>query len=553
MKWNDKESIVSFLILTCTIFFMFGVRIFQVGYLHTSNGVKINEFSNFVKENRSSVTGASRGVIYDSKNQPIAMNATSYSLYAILAHQNQDLKIKDVDLTAETLAKYIPMDRNQIIEILRTPNLGQVEFGSAGRAISEETKRLIDAENLPGIHFTAHESRTYINPYFASHLIGYASPEGEDGEDPLKLKGMMGVEAEYNQFLSARNQGPVNNLYLTLDSRIQNSLEDILSQTQVKYNPKKLGAYLVEMPSGKLLAASQRPTFNLNTREGIENEWRNYLIEEAFEPGSTIKILTMATAYDQKVFRSDEMYMSGKVNIYGMDIHDHNRVGWGQITFEEGLARSSNTAMLELVRRMGEDQWAEKLKTFGFGQTTQFGLEGEIEGTLAFDNPVSKYMSSFGQAFSATPIQLLQAYSAIANKGQMIKVQTVESLNQNQPYRPKALNQVVSSQAADYMLNLMVKTVEEEYGTAQPFYSQKVRVAAKTGTAQIGNEDGTGYLTGENDYLHSVIAFFPAENPKYMVYMFMQQPEQSYGLLGSQILGEMFQSLVDTIMITENP
>ena len=236
-------------------------------------------------------------------------------------------------------------------------------------------------------------------------------------EDAEILKGQLGIELSYDEPLSGakdyREQWEATNnlnylsgddLYLTLDSRLQNQLEDLLNTAITTYQPKEMGAYLVEVKTGKLIAAAQRPSFNLNTREGIDKEWRNFLTEDAYEPGSTIKILTMSIAYDHNLYQSDEKYHSGTIEIFDTKINDHNLYGWGDITFEEGLARSSNTAMVTLIERLGEENWIDELAKFGFGKSTNSGLINEIDGTFSFDNPVSRYMSSFGQAFSTTPI-----------------------------------------------------------------------------------------------------------------------------------------------------
>lgn len=566
-NWRIKAFVLYGLLAFA--FMVIGYRIIQIGHLHQVNQEDLIAYRTANQE-RSSITQARRGTIYDNNGQPIAMDATSYSLLAVMRHSEDALIIKDYDLTAKTLAPYLNMTVDQVLEILRNPDVNQTEFGTSGRNLSQKTKDAIEAANLPGIYFTQESVRQYVNDVFASHLIGYAIPmeeniaeENQLNIDAPILSGQIGIEAAYNNILSGKenyvSQVQIGNtqnylsgddIYLTIDSRIQNTLEDIMTKTQATYQPVEMGAYVVELPTGKMIAASQRPTFNLNNREGIEAEWRDYLTEEDFEPGSTIKILTMATAYDKKVFTPGETYQSGSVEIYDTVIRDHNIDGWGTITFDEGLARSSNTAMVHLVDRMGTDNWVESLKTFGFGVSTNFGLPGEIAGTLNFDNPVSKYMSGFGQAFAATPLQLLQAYSAIANDGKMIKVQVIEGIGtEDSTYEVQELGQIVSPEAANYVKNLMVDTVTADYGTAKSFQTQTTSVAAKTGTAQIANEDGTGYLSGPNDYLHSVVAFFPAEDPKYMVYLFMQQPSVTNGLIGSQILAQMFHPLVDTLLI----
>ena len=534
-------------------------RFAQISLFKTSNGQDLTAYHE-TGTKRSSITEARRGSIFDQQGNPIAMDTTSYSLFAVLRSDWGDTNlVKDPDVTAKALAKHLGLDRDKILAQLTQNNVYQVEFGNAGQHLSSETKKAIEAENLPGLVFVSETTRKYVNDVYASHLIGYATAAAKEEDQPLSaqvLDGKLGLEAAYNVSLSGQDSNQSSSrqligkdLHLTLDSRLQNKLEELMSQYQTTYQPEALQAYLVEAKTGKLVAASQRPSFNLNTREGIEAEWKNLMVEEAYEPGSTIKILTMSVAYDRQLYKPGELYQSGSIQVYDQVVKDYNKVGWGQISFEEGLARSSNVAMVNLVNRMGDQEWVKKLGDFGFGKGTDFGLENETTGNFQFDNPVSRIMSGFGQGFSATPIQLLQAYSSIGNQGQMLKVQVVQGLDSAGEFQARILGKPISKEAANHVLQLMVDTVEKPYGTAVSFRNPYVKVAAKTGTAQIADPNGSGYLTGANDYYHSVVTFFPADNPKYMLYMAMKRPQQDHGLLGSQILGKLFNDYIEYIMV----
>lgn len=534
-------------------------RFTQISLFKTSNGQDLTAYHE-TGTKRSSITEARRGSIFDQQGNPIAMDTTSYSLFAVLRSDWGDTNlVKDPDVTAKVLAKHLGLDRDMILAQLTQNNVYQVEFGNAGQHLSSETKKAIEAENLPGLVFVSETTRKYVNDVYASHLIGYATAAAKEEDQPLSaqvLEGKLGLEAAYNVSLSGQdgNQSSTRqligkDLHLTLDSRLQNKLEELMTQYQMTYQPEALQAYLVEAKTGKLVAASQRPSFNLNSREGIEAEWKNLMVEEAYEPGSTIKILTMSVAYDRQLYKPGELYQSGSIQVYDQVVKDYNKVGWGQISFEEGLARSSNVAMVNLVNRMGDQEWVKKLGDFGFGKGTDFGLENETTGNFQFDNPVSRIMSGFGQGFSATPIQLLQAYSSIGNQGQMLKVQVVQGLDSAGEFQSRVLGKPISKEAANHVLQLMVDTVEKPYGTAVSFRNPYVKVAAKTGTAQIADPNGSGYLTGANDYYHSVVTFFPADNPKYMLYMAMKRPQQDHGLLGSQILGKLFNDYIEYIMV----
>lgn len=560
----DTHRNVSMLaILTLVVGLLLIIRFGQLTINKTVNNIDLVEYGQD-NENRSSITEARRGTIFDRNGQPIAMDTTSYSMYAVLNSSWDNNVVEDPDYTASVLSQIIELSQDQLLDILLTQDVNQVEFGNAGRNLTPEIKAMIDQQQLPGIQFESQTVRQYVNDHFASHLIGYAIPEMNENFQMNLLTGQIGIEKSFNSILSGEKQYQTNlenniiadylagdDIYVTLDARLQNFMEEALSRSYERYQPEEISAYLVEVDSGKLITAAQRPTFNLNTREGIEDKWTNMLVEEAFEPGSTIKILTMALSYDMNLYQMGETFMSGAIEVYDQIVKDYNLVGWGEITFDEGLSRSSNVAMVELVQRMGEDQWIEQLSRLGFGHSTESGLPNETIGSLQFDNPVSKIMSGFGQGFAASPIQLLQAYSAIGNEGKQMKIQYVNGIgtNADSAYESEMLGQPISAEAANHVLQLMVNTVEESYGTAQDFKNNNINIAAKTGTAQIADPDGLGYLTGPYDYYFSVVSFFPAEAPQYMLYLSMKRPQNPQGRTGSQILAEIFLPFVENVMI----
>lgn len=551
--------------LLFTILFTIGVgvflciRFYMVMVTGVVNGVEISDYYS-QQITGSGITEARRGTIFDKDGKPIAMDATSYSLYAVLRSSWDSNVVDDPDHVAKILSEHIGIHRDDALQILLQQNVNQVEFGGYGQNISPQTKEAIEATGVNGLVFVSHSARQYINDYFSSHLIGYADSNTNSDDDATIaniLSGKIGIEQTFDTQLSGVNQQTDQphakisgeNIYLTLDSRLQNVLESLMTKYYSMYQPKAMNVYLVEIPTGKLIAASQRPTFNLNTRDGIEHEWKNLLVGEAYEPGSTIKILTMGVAKDLNLFNEQEVFKSGSIKVYDQTVKDYNLVGWGNITFEQGFIHSSNVGMVNLVNRMGADVWVDKLQSFGFGHATDFGISGEVTGNFVFDNPVSKIMSGFGQGFSATPIQLLQAYSSVANHGKMLKIQYLDGIGTANQFDSVNLGQPMSEQAAHYVLNLMSKAVDDPNGTAAVYKSNLVKVAAKTGTAQIANSDGTGYLSGPDDYYHSVITMFPADSPQYMLYISMKQFQQDQTRTGTQIMGAFFGEYLPQILV----
>lgn len=568
MSQNNKYRNLNILLLvvfTSVAFLLVIYRTYQLSIAKTSNGV---DLATYYEDNSkgSSITSAVRGTIFDRSGRPIAMDTTSYSLFAILQGGEGVEKVQDPDKTAEILAQHIDMPRDAIVKTLTKSDAYQVEFGTAGNHLSKAERDAIAAYHLPGIQFREESKRIYVNDFYAPHLIGYTNVDEALSKNlPVNIQeGQMGVEAMFNEDLSglknyqkAREKGETpdyltgTNVYLTLDSRIQNRLDEILAQTYRTYSPDQVMGYVVEVQTGRILAASQQPTFNLNTREGIEKEWKNLMVEDVYEPGSTIKILTLASAKDLKVYNPEEKFMSGQIKVYDQIVKDYNEVGWGQISYDEGLIRSSNVAMVNLVEKMGLGRWKQQLAKFGFGKPTGSGLPNEATGFTDFDNPVNATMSAFGQGLSVTPLQLMQAFTAIANGGEMIKLQFVDGVGSPNQFQRQSLGRIFSEKSTREILDLMVRTVEEPYGTAIYFKQPTMKIAAKTGTAQIANPDGNGYMTGPNDYYFSVVTFFPADQPKYMVYLAVKRPVDNHQKMGVQIVAEMFNALFQNIMLGE--
>src|SRR5699024_3829636 len=202
-----KSSKLNIFILAMTAVVMcvlFITRIVQLTVLKSVNGVDLVSYTEIANE-RSSITQARRGTIFDSKDQPIAMDTTSYSLFAILRNADEEVIVKDYDLTAKVLSENIDLTRDQVLTLLRNPDANQIEFGEAGRNLSKEVKEKIEEANLPGVYFASETTRQYINNFFASHLIGYAMPlldgENDDYEDAEILKGQLGIELSYDEQL----------------------------------------------------------------------------------------------------------------------------------------------------------------------------------------------------------------------------------------------------------------------------------------------------------------------------------------------------------------
>lgn len=576
---NRKKMTILLFFVTLLTFMVFVGRFTYIMVKGEINGENLFQNVNDLYT-RSSVLEANRGAIYDIGGNPIAMDATSYSLIAVLTDKwsntpEKPQHVVNKQKTAKALAKHIAMSEADILKKLNQKDLSQVEFGSAGKKLTYDTKSSIEKEKLPGIIFNETPTRLYPNGTFASHIVGYAElPTNKDGEinttsSNTDLTGLMGIEQAYNDVLTGENGSieyqkdsfgyvlpnssvkstePVDgkDVYLTLDKRMQVYLESVMAEVNDKYKPVGMTATLMNPETGAIIAASQRPSFNGTTKEGIGDLWQNLLVENTFEPGSTMKVLTLAAAINEGVFNPNETYMSGSKKIEGGIVNDHNVNGWGQISYLEGLERSSNVAFVNLMEKMGTETWKKYLDEFGIGKSTSTGLPNEQKGSNPYMWPLEKANTSFGQGVTVTVVQMMQAYSAIANEGKMMKPQFISKIvdpltGKETVIDPEVVDEPISKEAANQALNYLKEVVYSENGTGQGYKIEGYEIAAKTGTAQIVNPDTKMYYSGGNNYVYSVVGMAPADDPKVVLYVTVQQPTiNDPSLIGSDVVKAIF-------------
>ena len=540
------------------VFLLFVGRFLYLSISKTIAGENISErVSNLYK--RDEILKSVRGAIYDNSGNVIAEDSHSFTLYAILDKSSLDYKGKpmyvvDKKKTAEKLSTVIPLSEKKILKYLHPKHKAyQVEFGTAGSGISLATKKKIMAMHLPGIHFDETPSRLYPNGRFASHIIGIAQPFNDKKTHSINLIGTMGIEKYFNKVLSGKDgrrialvdageyqlpggqhsyKAPINgnNIYLTIDSQLQIYLENLLDAVQNKYKPKALTAIVEDVKTGKIMAASQRPTFDPATRKGLNDNWRNILVQDSYEPGSVSKILSITAAIQEGKYNPKEYYRSGSITFNGSTIHDWNYTGWGAIPFEQAFPRSSNVGMSILVNRLGRHTWRRYLDNYHIGKKTNITLPDENSGLINIHSQIDQAVTSFGQGINVNAMQMMQVYSALANSGQMLKPQLVEKIVSSsgkviKRYKKiKVGKPVYSQETAQTTLKLMRDVVEKEYGTGMTYKIPGKSIAVKTGTAQIAGIHG-GYLKGDRNYLFSVVGLTPADNPRYCIYITMKQPQ----------------------------
>ncbi|MGX1982648.1 penicillin-binding protein 2B [Thermolongibacillus altinsuensis] len=516
---------------------------------------------------------AKRGTIFDRRGEVIAEDIPSYTVVAVLDKEmttdpNDPKHVVDPEMTAKKLAPLLNMEVDEVERILKK-DAKQVEFGPNGRGISQALKQKIEALHLPGITFMRDSKRFYPNGTFASYVIGYVQKsDSSDGRE----KGMMGIEQSLDRYLKEEDGyvtfkgdpkgwrlphhtdekivSPKNgdDVYLTIDQKIQTFLEDAMNEVEKKYQPEKIIAIVANPKTGEILAMSTRPSFDPNKRN-ITN-YLNDAIAYPYEPGSTMKIFTLAAAINEGVYNGNELYQSGSYAVGAHRIRDHNKVGWGMISFNEGVQRSSNVAFAILVReKLGEDRFLQYLHRFHFNQPTGIDLPGERIGNILYRYPVEKVTTGFGQGTSVTPIQQIQAATAIANGGKMMKPYVVDRIVDSETgkiivkNKPEVVGTPITKETAEKVLDILETVVTSEKGTGRPYQIEGYRVAGKTGTAQIPDPDG-GYLTGHQNYIFSFLGMAPRENPRLLMYVAVKQPKISYTETGAVPVSMIFNSVM---------
>ena len=534
---------------------------------------------------RNHTLQADRGTIYDRHGNPLAIDATSYKMLAVLTDKwstpENPQHVRDKEAVAAILAKHINLSEEQVLSYLNK-EVDQVEFGSAGRNLSYHTsshiKQDLDEAGLKGIIFEERIKRLYPNGTFASHTVGlaqYPNPEDVKDNSNKQLVGVMGLEYSFNDLLTGTNGERTfqkdslgyliprlehseidpkngNDLYLTFDHKLQVHLESILNQVQEENEPAAMTATVINPKNGEVIASAQRPSFNATTLENIDASWQNLLTEYTFEPGSTMKVITLAAAIEEGVFDPNKYFKSGSLRIHGETVHDVNREGWGTISYLEGLSRSSNVLMVELIESMGHDVWKSYLDAFGFGQQTEVSLPFEQPGYNPYGSMIQKVNTGFGQGISVTPIQMLQAFTAVSNEGSMMKPKminkTVDAVTSEENiFQPNSVGSPISADTAQKTLNYLKQATEMENSVARFYQVEGQSIAAKTGTAQVYDAELNRYSSSK--YIYSVTAAFPAEDPEYIIYITVEDPKLTAdATYGSAVVQKVYHPLINRVI-----
>ena len=533
-------------------------------------------FSEFIKNRNinEEIIMPERGSIYDKNGNVLAQDVSSYTLIAYLdksrSENSSKLRhVEDKEGTAKVLSEYINTPYERILELLNK-DAYQVEFGTGGKNLSQLEMEKIKNLNLPGIDFIKSTKRYYPNGDFASYLLGYTKNK-KDENDNTWMIGELGIEEYYNDELTGKsgyltyekdvrgNKIANSNeykedaidgsdIYLTLDNSVQLFVENAVKDAQKASQAEWVFMGVMDAKTGEILGYSSTPSFDPNIRN-LTN-YMDPLVSYAYEPGSTMKTFSYMCAIESGRYNGNATFMSGSKTYVSqinekdtVTIKDWNNIGWGEITFDHGYAMSSNIGVATLLEEViTKKELSECYKKYGFGKITGITLNRELKGNIKFTYDVEAATAAYGQGITVTPIQMLQALTAVANDGIMLKPYLVSSivssdgkvLSEN---TKTEIGRVASKSTTDKIKELMKSVIvnDSSQGTGYAYYMEDYDLIGKTGTASIYDYDLGKYLTGTSDYIYSFSGLYPGDSPELIVYMAVKKPKDSKNYIASAV------------------
>ncbi|AMQ20066.1 MULTISPECIES: stage V sporulation protein D [Geobacillus] len=550
-----------------TIVFLIGILIFAIidlrlGYVQFWLGDLLAERAKGLW-GRNIPFEPKRGEILDRNGVPLATNMSAPTVYVI------PRQVKNPAEAAKKLAGVLGGSVESIYkQITQKTSIVRLK---EGRKISDEKAANVRSLDLDGVYIAEDTKRYYPFGSYLSHVLGFTGIDNQ-GLTGLELyydKELRGERGSVQFYSDAKGRRmpdiaddytpPTDglNLVLTIDSRIQTIMERELDIAEAKYNPDGIIAIAMDPNTGEILAMASRPTFNPADYRSVPPEIynRNLPIWSTYEPGSTFKIITLAAALEEHKVNllKDHFFDPGYAKVAGATLRCWKKGGHGDQTFLEVVQNSCNPGFVELGERLGKETLFRYIKQFGFGEKTGIDLQGEGTGIL-FDlkrvGPVELATTAFGQGVSVTPIQQVAAVSAAINGGilytpyiakQWVDPETGEIVRRN---TPKAKRRVISEETSKQVRYALESVVAQ--GTGKKAYVEGYRVGGKTGTAQ--KAQGGRYL--QNNHIVSFIGFAPADDPKLVVYVAVDNPKgtvQFGGTVAAPIVGKIMEDSLRTL------
>ena len=565
-----------------TVMLMFGLGIgYKLFHLQFIDGDKYRKIAE-EKTLKSFVVNSSRGNIFSEDGSLLATSTTKFDVFFdsktvpnhIFNSEIQSLSIElskilgDDDLKWLNNFREAKNNNNRYLPIIKNIDLDKVnefkklpifKYGSikGGLIIEKKIKR------------------EYPLGKVAERTIGYEKID-KDGD-----YWGVGLEHAYGSFLRGKNgkmtkrkisngqwkvlesnlnKDPIDGLDIntTLNTYMQDVVHDYLLEQTEKYEADHSTAVLMEVATGKIRAISN---FG-RTDQGKYYEKLNYAVGESIEPGSTFKLMTIIAALEDQVIDTLQMIdtENGEIDFYGFKVKDSRKGGYGQINAMDIFRLSSNTGIVKIISEAYKNQsekFVDRLFNMGLNNSLDIEIKGEprpkIPHPLDSDwNGLSLPWMSYGYGVSLTPLQILSFYNAVANDGIMVKPTFLESSNKlgalkKNTFKKQILNpSICSKETLSIVKKMLYDVVHHKNGTAKNIKSNNIKIAGKTGTAQVG------YGTDKVDYISSFVGYFPAENPKYSCIVVINKPNKNKGYYGSDVAAPVFKRIAEKIS-SRNP
>ena len=477
------------------------------------------------------------------------------------------IEIKEADKVIEKLSNILGVDK----ELVRKKVLKENDpYEVIKKRISQEQFDKLKQAKLTGVHFENEKWRYYPGNELAAQTLGFLGYNNKG--EPV---GRYGIEQYFNKILSGKkgsleedsdvagrwiaigkrfmNQAvDGSDLVLSLDQTIQFKTELALKNAVKKHGADGGKVVIEDVATGRILAMASTPTFNPNEYSKFNSKlFRNPIVSDNYEPGSVFKIITMSAGLDSgRVSPSTTYNDTGAVIANGFTIKNSDEKAYGQQTMTEVIDKSLNTGVIFVEKLLGHKLFQKYVRKFGFGEKTGITLPGEVGGNLSnlkHNRDVNYFTASFGQGIAVTPLQLVMAYGAIANKGRLLKPIIVDTIinpnGQKIITKPKVVRQVISEKSARQASLMLESNVLHGHGklAGVPGY----RIAGKTGTAQIPDRVHGGYLEGAT--IGTFAGFAPVDNPKFAMVVIIDHPRDTEWAAGTAapVFGELSKFLLE--------
>lgn len=501
---------------------------------------------------------AKRGLITDRNGVVLADSSTLYDVYI------RPNAIEDRSAVANLLATALNTDYDKIWEKVNKTGVSEVTIA---KKIEKSVMQQIADKNLAGIYFSQNINRYYVYGDFLTQVLGFTSSDG-NGQTGIEqyyndyLKGVDGKALTETDLVGKELDGSTTtylpaidgmNATLTIDYYIQSFAENAVKTALETHNAKSAKCIVMDPNTGEILALASAPSFDLNNlpRDNLEllfGASRNTIISDAYEPGSTFKILTSAIGLDSGNFDlNHSVYCPGYRIVDGQRIKCWRTIGHGSQTFSEGVENSCNCLFMDIAQTVGTRTFYEYLKRFGIGSKTGIDAIGEASGIVIEESAVKTVdlaRIGFGQAIAVTPIELITAAASVINGGNLMTPYIMSEITSNAgaAYKnsPVIRNSTVSAETSEIMRSILEGVVKN--GGGKNAYVEGCRIGGKTGTAQK-YENG---VIAQGKYVSSFIGFAPADNPQYIALMIVDEPSNGvyYGsIVAAPYVGEIFKNI----------